>query len=68
MKCSECKFLWQYAPDLTSPYGEVACLKGKWDSLNFYDDLDDEIECDEYEAKSVSLRDRLNQDKSGDPI
>lgn len=51
-KCSECLHLWSYSPDMSSPYGELACKKGHWEGAEDPGDLDKPIECEDYNEQN----------------
>ena len=49
--CINCKHYYFCAPQYDQPYPEFACLKGHWDGINCneqYDELFNEIKCDDY--------------------
>lgn len=60
-KCDNCRHIWAYAPDLSSPYGEYRCTKGHWEAgpngaHNMPDDLevgniDPWSDCKDYEVR-----------------
>ena len=47
-KCSECEYMYYESPCSDNPYPEFMCLKDKWDGVERVDDLEREIDCEEY--------------------
>jgi len=46
--CENCKHLWSYSPDMSSPYGELSCTKGHWDGIEDPSDLSEPIDCEDH--------------------
>lgn len=50
--CENCKNLWTYSPDQSSPYGEISCGKGHWDGVEDPSTLSEPIDCEDYHERN----------------
>ncbi len=49
--CPNCKFFWYEGAMPDQPHPEFTCMKGKWDGISNYSDLDEPMDCDLYKLK-----------------
>ena len=50
--CENCKNLWTYSPDQSSPYGEISCGKGHLDGVEDPSTLSEPIDCEDYRERN----------------
>lgn len=53
-KCSDCQHCKYEGASLDYPYPSAYCLKGNWDGIGSTEELEGEIECDEFKEILVS--------------
>ena len=51
VSCNNCKHLWHYSPDMSSPYGELSCKKGHWDGVEDPKEIYNLIECEDFDGQ-----------------
>lgn len=54
--CSNCARCFCEAPCWDQPYPEVGCIKGHWDGVDNYDDLDKPIDCIDWKERDDDRR------------
>ena len=64
--CSDCEYFGYESPCHDQPYPEFWCIKGRWDGISSYEELDEPTDCSDWTEKkpkplSKSMQDAMNR-------